>query len=92
MVAFLRERGDVGREYNASVNLDQAIEEMWKMETTCKWATIGILLVVFMSLISFAGCIHVAELFGSAIIGIMVARTFYFRNCKNNLGHVAHQK
>jgi hypothetical protein len=92
MAAFPHDWADVGHENNASVKLDQTIEEMWKMETTCNWATIGILLVVFIGLISFAGCIHVAELFGSAVIGIMVARTFYFSICKNNPGHLARQK
>ena len=62
------------------------------MEITCKWATIAILLVVFMSLISLAGCIHVAEFFGSAIIAITVARFFYFSIRKNNSDQLAHQK
>jgi len=59
------------------------------MEMTCKWATVGILLSVFIGLMSLAGCIHVAELFGSIIAGIMVARLFFFNICKHDLDRLA---
>ena len=61
------------------------------MDFTCKWATIGILLVVFMALIALSDCIHVAEFFGSALVGIVVARSFFFGICKRDSGHLAQQ-
>jgi len=61
------------------------------METTCKWATAGILLFVFIGLMSIAGCgFHVAEFIGSIVIAIIAARSFYFGICKNHSDHLAH--
>jgi hypothetical protein len=62
------------------------------METMRKWATIGVWLFVFIGLTSVAGCIHVAEFLGSIIIGIIVARSFYFSTSKESSDHLAPQK
>jgi len=62
------------------------------METECKWATTGILLVVFVGLVSVAGCIHIAEYLGAIFVGILVARWFFLSVCKNNLDHFADRK
>jgi hypothetical protein len=61
------------------------------METIYKWATIGILLLVFIGLMSYAGCgFHVAEFIGSIMIAIVAARLFYFGICKNHSDHFVH--
>ena len=59
------------------------------MEFTCKWATIGIFLVVFMALIALSNCLHVAEFFGSAFVGFVIARSFFFGICKKNVDRLA---
>lgn len=56
------------------------------MDATCKWLTTGVLLFVFMGLVALSGCLHVAEFFGSAFVGIVVARMFFFGICKNHSG------
>ena len=62
------------------------------METMYKWATIGILLFVFIGLMSIAGCgFHVAEFIGSIMIALMAARLFYLGIRKNYSDHPAHQ-
>ena len=61
------------------------------MDFTCKWATIGIFLILFMAIIALSGCIHVAEFFGSALVGIVVARSFYFRICNRDSDHLSQQ-
>lgn len=61
------------------------------MEITCKWATVGILLFVFIGLMSIAGCgFHVAEFIGSIMIATMSARLFYVGICKNHSDRLAH--
>lgn len=77
---------------SALVNLGQAVERTYRMEIACKWATVGVLLTVFIGLISVAGCIHVAEYFGSIIIGILAARWFFVNICKHRFDHLAGQK
>jgi hypothetical protein len=52
------------------------------MDTTCKWLTTGILLVVFFALIALAGCLHVAEYFGAITISTLGARWFYTNVCR----------
>ena len=63
------------------------------MDMACKWATVGILLVVFIGLMSFLGCgFHIAELIGSIVIAVVAARLFYVgirKNCPGNLIHRA---
>ena len=61
------------------------------MESSCKWATIGIFLVSFMALIALSNCLHVTEFFGSAFIGFVVARSFFFGICKKNADRLAQQ-
>jgi len=63
------------------------------MEATCKWATVGILLFVFLGLMSFAGCgFHIAEFVGSIIIAIMAARFFYVGICKSHSYYLAQNR
>lgn len=79
-------------QYDVSVNPDRVIEGSHDVETMCKWAATGVLLVVFIGLISLAGCLHIAEFLGAIVIGIIAARTFYFGICGHNSDRLAHQK
>jgi len=68
------------------------IERMHEMDVTCKWATIGIFMTVFIDLVWIAGCIHILEFLGSITVGFFVARSFYFGACREYADHVVHQK
>ena len=60
------------------------------METSCKLATVGMLLFVFIGLMSYAGCgFHIAEFIGSILIAIMTARLFFVGICKIHSGRLA---
>lgn len=61
------------------------------MDTTCKWMTVGKMLLVFIGLVSLVGCVHVLEYLGSVIIAITVARLFYVGICKHYSDHFAHR-
>ena len=52
-----------------------------RTEIACKWATCGVLLVVFFGLVWLAGCINVVEFIGSMLAAMMSARLFYFGVC-----------
>jgi hypothetical protein len=61
------------------------------MERMCKWTTTGVLLAVFISLISIVGCgFHPAEFFGSILVAIAAARLFYIGICKTYSDHFSH--
>lgn len=61
------------------------------MESVCKWMTAGILLFVFIGLMSFVGCgFHTAEFFGSIMVAIVTARLFYIGIRRNYPDHLAH--
>ena len=62
-----------------------------RAEIACKWATCGVLLVVFVGLVSLAGCINIVEFIGSIAVAIMAARLFYFGIRNNYFGHRAHE-
>jgi lipopolysaccharide export LptBFGC system permease protein LptF len=49
-----------------------------RAEIACKWATCGVLFIVFFGLVALAGCINVVEFFGSILAASLVARLFYF--------------
>ena len=49
-----------------------------RAEIACKWATCGVLIIVFFGLVALAGCVNVVEFFGSIAAAIIVARWFYF--------------
>ena len=59
------------------------------MDTSCKWITIGIMLLMFIGQVCLAGCIHVVEFFGSIMIAIVTARLFYVGICKKHFDHLA---
>jgi len=81
--------------HTAPVNLECAIEGACKMaykwEIACKWATCGIWLAVFFSLVSLAGCINIVEFIGSIMVAIMAAHLFYTGICSNYSDRLAHQ-
>jgi len=59
------------------------------MQAIYKWTTIGILLSVFIGLMSFAGCgFHFAEFIGSIMIAVVAARLFHVGICKNHSDHL----
>lgn len=63
-----------------------------RMESVCKWMTAGILLFVFIGLMSFVSCgFHTAEFFGSIAIALVAARLFYIGICRNYPDHLARQ-
>ena len=62
-----------------------------RTEIACKWATCGVLLVVFVGLVSLAGCINVVKFIGSITVAIMAARLFYFGIRNNHADHRAHE-
>ena len=63
----------------------------YQREIACKWATCGILLAVFFSLVSLAGCINIVEFIGSIMVAIMAAHFFYAGICDNYSDRLAHQ-
>ena len=50
---------------------------------TCRWVSIMVAVGVFLGLLSLAGNVHVAEFFGSMIIGVICGGLFYFIVCKS---------
>jgi len=52
------------------------------ISVTCKWASVIIALGVFFGLLSVAGNVHVAEFFGSLIIGLVCGGGFYLTVCR----------
>jgi len=50
---------------------------------TCKWASVIISIGVFFGLLSVAGNVHVAEFFGSLIIGLFCGAGFYMTVCRS---------
>ena len=63
----------------------------YKREIACKWATCGILLAVFFSLVSLAGCINIVEFIGSITVAIMAAHFFYAGICNDYSDHLIRQ-
>ena len=63
----------------------------YKREIACKWATCGIWLAGFFSLVSLAGCINIVEFIGSIMVAIMAAHLFYAGICSNYSDRLAHQ-
>lgn len=52
------------------------------ISVTCKWASVIIGFGVFFGLLSVAGNVHVAEFFGSMVIGVVSGGGFYLGICK----------
>lgn len=48
-----------------------------KTEYACKWATCGVLFVVFFGLVWLAGCINIVEFISSMLVASLFARLFY---------------
>ena len=48
-----------------------------RTEIACKWATCGVLFVVFFGLVWIAGCINIVEFIGAMLVAILSARLFY---------------
>lgn len=70
---------------NGACNMD------YKTEMACKWATCGVLLAVFIGLVSLAGCINAVEFIGSIMAAIVAARLFYFGIRNSYPEHSVHQ-
>jgi hypothetical protein len=51
------------------------------ISVTCKWASVIIGIGICLGLLSLAGNVHVAEFFGSLIIGLGCGAGFYLTVC-----------
>lgn len=56
------------------------------MDIACKWTTVAVFVAAFFGLVWAAGCIHVAELIGAIVAGLLLARLFYFGACTSDDG------
>ena len=52
------------------------------LSLSCKWVSVAIMFLVFFGLLSVAGNVHVAEFFGSMVIGIVSGGAFYMSVCR----------
>lgn len=51
------------------------------LSLSCKWVSVAITIFVFFGLLSVAGNVHVAEFFGSMVIGLVSGGAFYMSVC-----------
>ncbi len=52
------------------------------INVACKWVSTVIAIGIFLGLISVAGNVHVAEFFGSLVIGLISGGAFYLTICR----------
>ena len=61
------------------------------MDATCKWMTIGFMVLMLIGQVHLLECVYVLEFFGSILIAIVAARFFYVGICKKHFDHFAQQ-